>query len=62
MKIFYGSDKGNDFDRIVPPYSTLPDEKDGKIIIPPDSAFLVKTTSSGSEISKIRIAFGWWEE
>lgn len=52
----------NVFDRIVSPYSTLADEKDGKIIIPPDGAFLVKVASISTETSKIRIAFGWWEE
>lgn len=50
------------FTRIVPPNSTLANEKDGKIIIPPGESFLTLLVPPGPELVKADIAYGWWEE
>jgi len=44
------------------PQSTISDEKDGKIIIPPGGSFMVFLISPGMGSTAARIAFGWWED
>ncbi|MEA4964269.1 MAG: DUF6143 family protein [Oscillospiraceae bacterium] len=51
----------NIFGRIVPPYTTLASEEDGKIIIPPGGNVLLFLTSSSPETINAIVAFGWWE-
>lgn len=51
----------NVFDRIVPPYTTLVSEEDGKIIIPPGGNVLLLLKSSSIEAINAIVAFGWWE-
>lgn len=51
----------NIFDRIVPPYTTLVSEEDGKIIIPPGGNVLLFLKSSGHEDINAIVAYGWWE-
>ncbi|MCY6958097.1 DUF6143 family protein [Clostridium brassicae] len=50
------------FTRIVPSNSTLANEKDGKIVIPPGSSFLTLLVPPGPELVKADIAYGWWEK
>lgn len=52
----------NIFDRIVPPNGTLVSEEDGKFIIPSGGNYSIFIKSSSSELSKVIVAFGWWEE
>ena len=52
----------NIYDRIVPPNVTLVGEEDGKFIIPSDGNYSIFIKSSSSELSKVIVAFGWWEE
>jgi hypothetical protein len=52
----------NVFQRIVPPGGTLVSEEDGKFIEPPGGNYLVFIKSSSSQLSKVIVAFGWWEE
>jgi len=52
----------NIFERIVPPTGTLVSEEDGKFIEPPGGNYIVFIKSSSSKLSKIIVAFGWWEE
>ena len=51
----------NILDRIVPPYTTLVSEEDGKIIIPPGGNVLLFLRSSSIETINAIIAYGWWE-
>lgn len=51
----------NIFDRIVPPYTTLASEEDGKIIIPPAGNVLLFLKSSCHETINAIVAYGWWE-
>lgn len=51
----------NIFDRIVPPYTTLASEEDGKIIIPPGGNVLLFLKSSSIETINAIVAYGWWE-
>lgn len=50
------------FEVLVPAYSTMVNNKDGKFIIPPGGSFIVFLVSPGSEMVKAKLAFGWWEE
>lgn len=52
----------NVFERIVPPNGTLVSEEDGKFIEPPGGNYVVIIRSSSSQLSKVAVAFGWWEE
>lgn len=52
----------NVFQRIVPPGGTLVSEEDGKFIESPGGNYIVFIKSSISQLSKIIVAFGWWEE
>ncbi len=51
----------NVFDRIIPPNGTLVSEEDGKFIIPPCGNYTIFIKSSSSQLSKVIVAFGWWE-
>jgi len=48
--------------RMVPAKTTLVNEKEGKIVIPPGGSFLVYLVSPGPQHIQADIAFGWWEE
>lgn len=50
------------FTRIVPANSTLANEKDGKIIIPPGKNIMMLLVPPGDEIVEADIAYGWWEK
>lgn len=52
----------NIFDRIVPPKGTLVSEEDGKFIVPSGGNYTVFIKSASNELSKVIVAFGWWEE
>ena len=52
----------NIYDRIVPPNGTLVSEEDGKFIIPAGGNYSIFIKSTNSELSKVIVAFGWWEE
>lgn len=52
----------NVFERIVPPNGTLVSEEDGKFIEPPGGNYVVFIKSSSSQVTKVIVAFGWWEE
>lgn len=52
----------NIYDRIVPPNGTLVSEEDGKFIVPPCGNYTIFLKSSSSDLSKVIVAFGWWEE
>lgn len=53
----------NAFKRIVPPKSTLTSDEDGKFIFPPGGSFIILLISPNvNEISKVEIAFGWFEK
>jgi len=52
----------NPFDQIVDPHSTLVDNKEGKIIIPPGGSFIVYLRASCNDPAKAKVAFGWWED
>lgn len=52
----------NIYDRIVPPNGTLVSEKDGKFIVPACGNYTVFIKSSSTQLSKIIVACGWWEE
>jgi hypothetical protein len=51
----------NVFERIVPPNTTLVSEEDGKFIEPPEGNYVVVIKSSSSNLNKVIVAFGWWE-
>jgi hypothetical protein len=55
------SDGVNILDHIVPPYTTLVSEEDGKIIIPTGGNVLLFLKSSSIKIINTIIAYGWWE-
>jgi hypothetical protein len=67
-RIIYSEQSGhmtkgtNVFDRIVPPYSTVVAEEDGKYIIPPKELFIVTlhTLDDFLESTNAAIAFGWY--
>jgi hypothetical protein len=52
----------NVFQRIVPPNGTLVSEEDGKFIEPPGGNYVVFIKSSSSQLARVVVAFGWWEE
>ena len=52
----------NIFDRIVPPAGTLVSEEDGKFIVPPGGNYAVFIKSPSAELSRVIVAFGWWED
>ncbi|WP_125152375.1 DUF6143 family protein [Clostridium rectalis] len=52
----------NAFNRIVPAFSSIADDKNGKFIIPPGGSFVIFLPSIDEELRKGDIAFGWWEE
>jgi hypothetical protein len=52
----------NVFERIVPPHTTLVSEEDGKFIEPPGGSYVVVIKSASSKLSKVIVAFGWWED
>lgn len=52
----------NLFQRIVPPSGTLVSEEDGKFIEPQGGNYIVFIKSSSSQLAKVVVAFGWWEE
>ncbi len=53
----------NAYDRIVPPYSTLSMDKDGKFIFGPGGNYLVFLSApSCRKLVEARISFGWWED
>jgi hypothetical protein len=52
----------NVYKRIVPPYTTLVGEEDGKFIEAPGGNYVLIIRSSVSELSKVIVAFGWWEK
>lgn len=52
----------NIYKRIIPPNTTLVSEEDGKFIEPPGGNYTIVVKSSSSELDKIIIAFGWWEQ
>jgi hypothetical protein len=51
----------NVFERIIPPNTTLVSEEDGKFIEPPGGNYVLVIKSSGSQLGKVIVAFGWWE-
>jgi len=52
----------NVYNRIVPPHTTLVGEEDGKFIESPGGNYVVVIKSSSSQLSKVIVAFGWWEK
>lgn len=52
----------NVYERIVQPNTTLVGEEDGKFIEPPGGSYVVIIKSSGSDLNKVIVAFGWWEK
>lgn len=52
----------NVYERIVPPHTTLVGEEDGKFIEPPEGNYTLVIKSSSSNVSKVIVAFGWWEK
>jgi hypothetical protein len=52
----------NVFERIVPPHATLVSEEDGKFIEPSGGSYVVVIKSASSKLSKVIVAFGWWED
>lgn len=52
----------NIFERIVPPNSTLVSEEDGKFIVPSCGNYTVVIKSNSLDLSKVVVAFGWWED
>jgi hypothetical protein len=52
----------NVYERIVPPNTTLVSEEDGKFIEPPGGNYVLVIKSSSSKLSKVIVAFGWWEK
>jgi hypothetical protein len=52
----------NAFDRLVPAKTTVVEEEDGKIIIPPGESFAIFLVGQEDVSIQARIAFGWWEE
>lgn len=52
----------NVYKRIVAPNTTLVGEEDGKFIEPPCGNYTLIIKSSSSQISKVIVAFGWWEK
>lgn len=58
----FPSDGVQAFVRIVPPNTTLADEKEGRYIIAPGKVFLVFLESPGRNCTEAVVAFGWWEE
>lgn len=51
----------NVYERIVPPKATLVSEEDGKFIVPPCGNYTLILKSSSSNLDKVIVAFGWWE-
>lgn len=51
----------NVYERIVPPFTTLVGEEDGKFIEAPGGNYVVVVKSSSSKLDKVIVAFGWWE-
>ena len=52
----------NVYERIIPPKTTLVSEEDSKFIEPPGGNFTLIIKSSSPEVSKVIVAFGWWEK
>lgn len=52
----------NVYQRIVPPNTTLVAEEDGKFIEPPGGNYVLVIKSSSPNLSKVIVAFGWWEK
>ena len=52
----------NVYERITSPNATLVAEEDGKFIEPPGGNYVVVIKSSSSQLSKVIVAFGWWEK
>jgi hypothetical protein len=52
----------NVYKRIVPPNSTLVSEEDGKFISAPTGNYVVFIKSSIQLVSKVIVAFGWFEK
>ena len=52
----------NVYKRIVPPNTTLVAEEDGKFIEAPGGNYVLVIKSSNSQLSKVIVAFGWWEK
>lgn len=52
----------NVYDRIIPPYTTLVDEEDGKFIEAPGGNYVLIIKSSSSQTSMVVAAFGWFEK
>ena len=54
----------NVYQRIVPPYTTLVGEEDGKFIESPcgNYTIIIKSLSSKTEKVKAIVALGWWEK
>lgn len=52
----------NVFDRVVPPYSTVVKEDDGRFIFGEEGTYSVLLTAPDTSLISARLAFGWWEE
>jgi len=52
----------NVYERITSPHATLVAEEDGKFIEPLGGNYVVVIKSSSSQLSKVIVAFGWWEK
>lgn len=52
----------NVYKRIVPPNTTLVAEEDGKFIEAPGGNYVLIIKSSNPQLSKVIVAFGWWEK
>lgn len=52
----------NVYERIVPPYTTLVGEEDGKFIEAPAGNYVLIIKSVSSELIKVVVAFGWFEK
>lgn len=50
------------FERIVPPGTTLADEKEGRYILGPGKLLLISLSATGRTCAEAIVAFGWWEE
>lgn len=50
------------FTRVIPPFTTVASDDDGKFIFPPGGNFTIFLKNDGVKNTKARVAYGWFEE